>query len=169
MASSSRRSTRCSSASAPASRLSADELAALADAPDILPLGMLADALRRRLRGTQVTYLRVASCAFDQSFADAVPPAAREVRITGAPATLDVAVTAVRSAKAVAGDRDRVWVLRGATSSASHRREAPACRARWKSCGAAGLDALAELPLDARRRDAARRQRLRTPVSGSCG
>ena len=86
-------------------RLSAGEIAALSDAPDILPLGMLADALRRRLRGTQVTYLRVASCAFDQSFADAVPPAAREVRITGAPATLDVAVTAVRSAKAVAGDR----------------------------------------------------------------
>src|SRR5688500_20344806 len=86
-------------------RLSAEELAVLADAPDILPLGMLADALRRRLRGTRVTYLRVAPCAFDQSFTEAVAPAAREVRITGAPATLDVAVTAVRSARAVAGDR----------------------------------------------------------------
>jgi len=128
--------------------LSADEVAALSDAPDILPLGMLADALRRRLRGTQVTYLRVASCAFDQSFAEAVPPAAREVRITGAPSTLDVAVTAVRSAKAVAGDRtvsgftwsdiDRVASLQGTGMSRA-----------LEELRAAGLDAFAELPLDA--------------------
>ena len=128
-------------------RLSADELAALADAPDILPLGMLADALRRRLRGTRVTYLRVAACAFDQSFADAVAPAAREVRITGAPATLEVAVTAVRSAKAVAGDRavagftwsdiDRIASAKGAGVSRV-----------LEELREVGLDAISELPLD---------------------
>ena len=37
-------------------RLGAAELAELAAAADILPLGMLADALRRRVRGTTVTY-----------------------------------------------------------------------------------------------------------------
>ena len=129
-------------------RVTVDELAALAAAPDILPLGMAADAVRRRLRGTRVTYLRVAGCAFDQSFADAIPPAAREIRITGAPSTLDVAVSAVRSAKAVAGDRtvsgfswsdvDRVASAKGAGVSrtlAELRR--------------AGLDTIAELPLDA--------------------
>lgn len=86
-------------------RLSTDELAALAQTPDILQLGMLADVLRRRLRGTTVTYARVARCAYDKSFADAVAPAAREVRITGTPSTLDSALAAVTSARAIAGDR----------------------------------------------------------------
>ena len=86
-------------------RLSAADIERLAAAPDILPLGMLADALRRRISGTQVTYVRVASCPFDRSFVDAVPPAAREIRITGKPDTLNVALAAVEAAKAVAGDR----------------------------------------------------------------
>ena len=73
--------------------------------PDILPLGMLADALRRRLHGSRVTFLRVAACAFDQSIADAVPPAARELRLTGSPDTLDAAINAVQAAKSVAGVR----------------------------------------------------------------
>lgn len=77
----------------------------LAASPDILPAGMLADALKRRLHGNRVTFLRVAICPFDRSFADAVPPAAREVRITGTPESLDVALTAIGSARAVAGER----------------------------------------------------------------
>jgi hypothetical protein len=77
----------------------------LAAGADILPAGMLADALKRRLHGATVTFLRVAVCAFDRSFADAVPPAAGEVRITGAPETLDVALTAIGSARAMAGER----------------------------------------------------------------
>jgi hypothetical protein len=79
-----------------------EELAASAD---ILPAGMLADALKRRLHGTRVTFLRVAVCPFDRSFADAVPPAAGEVRIVGAPETLDIALSAIGSARAVAGER----------------------------------------------------------------
>jgi 2-iminoacetate synthase ThiH len=42
-------------------RLSADEVRELARTPDILPLGMLADALRRRLHGNRTTFLRVAT------------------------------------------------------------------------------------------------------------
>jgi aminodeoxyfutalosine synthase len=128
-------------------RLSASEIAALSDVPDILPLGMLADALRRRLRGTTVTYLRVASCAVDHSFTAAVPPAAREVRITGAPATLDVALTAVRSAKAVAGDRPVsgfTWSDIDRLASASGTGVSRAL----ETLRAAGLEAIAELPLD---------------------
>jgi hypothetical protein len=86
-------------------RLSADEIRELADLPDVLPLGMLADSLRRRLRGTHVTYVRVASCGFDHSFADAVLPTAREIRITGSPDSLQTAVSAVKSARALAGER----------------------------------------------------------------
>jgi len=86
-------------------RLTADEIRELARTPDILPLGMLADALRRRLHGTRATFVRVAACAFDQSIADAVPPAARELRLTGSPESLDSAVSAVQAAKSVAGVR----------------------------------------------------------------
>ena len=86
-------------------RLSPDEIRELARTPDILPLGMLADALRKRLHGSRVTFLRVAVCAFDQSIADAAPPAARELRLTGSPQTLDAAVGAVQAARSVAGLR----------------------------------------------------------------
>src|SRR5688572_33415277 len=78
-------------------RLSPDVIRELARTPDILPLGMLADALRRRLHGGRVTFVRVAVCAFDQSIADAVPPAARELRLTGSPESLDAAVTIGRA------------------------------------------------------------------------
>src|SRR5688500_8286119 len=82
-----------------------DEIRELARTPDVLPLGMLADAARRRLRGSTVTFLRVASCPIDHSFATAVPPSAREVRIAGSPGTLAIALTAVKTAKEVAGNR----------------------------------------------------------------
>jgi hypothetical protein len=127
--------------------LPADEVLQLAAAPDILPLGMLADSLRRRLHGDTVTYLRVAQCPFDASFVDAVPLAAREVRITGQPATLNVAVTAVETAKAVAGDR----VVSGFAWPDIERLAAPdgATIARMlQTLRAAGLDAIAEVPLD---------------------
>ena len=128
-------------------RLSADEITALSDAPDILPIGMLADALRRRLHGTQVTYLRVASCAFDQSFADAVPPTAQDIRITGTPPTLDVALTAVRSAKAVAGDRTISGLTWGDIERIAGTAGIALPRA-LETLRTAGLDALGELSLD---------------------
>ena len=105
-------------ASAAGERLSPDEIRELARTPDILPLGMLADALRRRLHGTRVTVLRVAACAFDQSIADAVPPAARELRLTGSPETLDAAVTAVQAREERRRRPNRRGVSRGPTRNA---------------------------------------------------
>jgi aminodeoxyfutalosine synthase len=128
-------------------RLSPEDIRDLAKTPDILQLGMLADALRRRLHGTRVTFVRVASCALDRSFADAVPPAAGEIRITGAPDTLGVAVSAVASAKAVAGVR-AVSAFCWADIErlgAGERRGVPHVLQELRR---AGLDALAELPLD---------------------
>jgi aminodeoxyfutalosine synthase len=125
--------------------LEADDLAQLAASPDILQVGMLADTIRRRLHGARVTYVRVASCSFDKSFTDAVPLAAREVRVTGSPESLEIAVTAVEAARAVAGERavsafSWVDVQRlGASTRVSHVLE----RLRI-----AGLDSLAEVPLD---------------------
>ena len=56
------------------------ELLELADSPDILAAGMLADAQRRVRHGSTVTYLRVATCAVDA----AGLPAGRRRRGRGA-------------------------------------------------------------------------------------
>src|SRR5688572_21525516 len=127
--------------------LDAAAIADLAAKPDILQLGMLADVVRRRLHDATVTYVRVAQCAFDSSFTDAVLPSAREVRIAGAPESLKVALTAVEQARAVAGDRlvsGFSWpaieaLASGETSVASV----------LQMLRQAGLDAVADLPLDA--------------------
>jgi aminodeoxyfutalosine synthase len=127
--------------------LDAGVIEGLAESPDILPAGMLADALKRRLHGTAVTFLRVAVCPFDRSFADAVPPAAGEVRITGAPDTLEMAVAAVGSARAMAGERTVTgfsWIDVERFAGEAAGRVAGVL-ARLKE---AGLDALAEVPLD---------------------
>lgn len=143
--------------------LSPEVVRTLAAAPDILPLGMLADTQRRALHGTRTTYLRVACCAFDASFADAVPPAAREIRITGVPPTLDVALAAVRAARAVAGTRvvsgyswKSIVQLAKESGHQSAKEQGDVLRALRE----AGLDAIAELPLDAM--DAAALEQVRS-------
>ncbi len=128
-------------------RLTPTEITELAATPDILPLGMLADAVRRRLHDTRVTYLRVASCAVDEPFSGTIlPVAARELRLTGTPASLKVAVTAITQAKAVAGGR----VVSGFSWSvieALSRNDGTVSRV-LEELRLAGLDALAQLSLD---------------------
>ena len=128
-------------------RLAVDDLEQLAATPDILQVGMLADTLRRSLHGVRVTYVRVALCPYDKPFTEVVPLAAREVRVTGKPESLDVALAAIEAARAVAGERTV-----SAFSWLDVKRLAAAGQAttsnvltRWR---AAGLDALAECPLD---------------------
>jgi aminodeoxyfutalosine synthase len=126
-------------------RLSRVEIEELAAAHDILAVGMLADEVRRRAHGTRVTFVRVACCAYDRPLAEAVPPAAREVRLTGAPPSLDVALTAVHAAKAVAGDR----LLSGFSLpdvQALAARES--LRSVLKKLRQAGLESFGELPVD---------------------
>ena len=125
-------------------RLSPEQVRELAGTPDILPLGMLADTLRKRLHGSRVTFLRVAICAFDQSIADAVPPAARELRLTGSPQTLDQAVGAVHAARSVAGLRT-VSAFTWADAERWREADGPGVLKKLRD---AGLDAIAELPLD---------------------
>jgi aminodeoxyfutalosine synthase len=126
-------------------RLEADDLGHLSASADILQLGMLADTVRRRLHGAQVTYVRVAVCPFDKSFTDTVPLAAREVRVTGSPESLDIALTAVEAARAVAGDR-----AVSAFSWLDVERLAESTRVSQvvERLRRAGLDSLAEIPLD---------------------
>jgi aminodeoxyfutalosine synthase len=126
-------------------RLGVEELELLAGTPDILPVGMLADAVHRSLHATRVTYLRVALCPYDKPFTETVSLAAREVRVTGKPESLDVAVTAIEAARAVAGER-----AVSAFSWLDIERLAPAGaeKSALQRLRAAGLDALAEFPLD---------------------
>lgn len=124
------------------------EIARLAATADILSLGMLADTVRRRLHGAQVTYLRVAPCGFDQSFTDAVSIAAREIRITGAPPTFAAAVSAVEAAKAVAGERTVSGFSWNDVDRVAAGEGIPLPRA-LDALHNAGLDAIAEVPLDA--------------------
>jgi aminodeoxyfutalosine synthase len=124
-----------------------DEITELAATHDILSLGMLADAARRRLHGTQVTYLRVERWALDRVSGDAISAAAREIRVTGAPETLGAAVSAVQTAKAVAGDRSVAglsWpdIERLASNGSIPRHQVLA------DLHAAGLETLGEIPLD---------------------
>ena len=127
-------------------RLAPTELTELASTPDILSLGMLADGVRRRLHDTRVTYVRVAACAFDEPFAEKVMPVAREVRLTGVPDSLELAVTSVRQAKAVAGDRT-VSGFSWSVIEALSKTDGTVSRV-LEELHNAGLDALAQLSLD---------------------
>ena len=121
------------------------EIQELAASPDILAIGMAADDVRRRVLGRRVTFARVACCAFDKPLAEAVPVAAREVRLTGAPSSLEVALTAVRSAKAVAGDRllSGFSILDLQTLAAGDSLKQALIRLRE-----AGLELVSEVPVD---------------------
>lgn len=85
--------------------LPAEALRAFAASPDILPLGMLADAWRARLHGGRATFLRVAPVPWDAVDGAALTPGAREIRLTGAPDAFDPALAAVQAAAAVAAGR----------------------------------------------------------------
>jgi aminodeoxyfutalosine synthase len=87
--------------------LSAADVERLASTPDIIALGMLANTLRRKLHGTEVTYVRVADLKIENE-RELVPAVrsselAREIRIFQTPATLDAAIEVVAKARELAG------------------------------------------------------------------
>src|SRR6188472_2695765 len=71
------------------------DLTSLAAGHDIITLGMHADEARRALHGAKTTYLRVAEVAGDPGSPVTIPAAAREVRITGTPASREAAIARV--------------------------------------------------------------------------
>jgi len=128
--------------------LTVPEITALAVAPDILPLGMLADVVRRRIHGKRITYLRVAACACDKSHVDEVPFGAQEIRIVGTPASLDAAMTSVQMVRAVAGDRVVSGFSWGDVDRMAAAAGLPVSRV-LATLHSAGLEALVDVPLDA--------------------
>lgn len=130
-------------------RLTAADLTALAVVDDILALGALADDARRARRGAEATWGRVLDVAAAAALAGPieVPPGAGEVRLHGLPDTLASAVAAVTAARVAAGSRP----VTGFSLADLAERAVEG----WGDLGdiaaalkAAGLDAVAEAPVD---------------------
>ena len=119
---------------------------AILDSHDLIAIGMMADDVRRRMRGARTTFLRVFEVHVD-AVPSALPGAvsAGEVRIVGRPASIDAAVAAVTAAAPLAGavplsgfSLADLKALAGSTLS-------NACAALRQ----AGLEMIAEVPVDA--------------------
>jgi aminodeoxyfutalosine synthase len=130
------------------------DLTSLAATHDIITLGMLADDVRRRHHGLTTTFVRVADVPTDAGAPVAVPPAAGEVRIVGAPPSRAAAVERVRQVAAVAsGVPLSAYALSDLEQLAAS--DGVTLRALLEELRAAGLELVAEAPVD-RLRDARR-------------
>lgn len=134
--------------------VSDEEQAALASSHDIIQVGIVADEERRRLHGRQTTFVRVAAIPSEPGAPTTVPPAARECRIVGAPASTAAALQRVEE---VAATRPAI-PLSGyslADLEALALAEQRTLREVLEELHAAGLELVAEAPFD-RLRDARR-------------
>ena len=85
-------------------RLTGSEGKDLLSTADIISLGMLAEDVRRRRHGDQVTFLRVAHLTVDSAVgADPLLHSAGEVRLDGRPESIEEAAAALRAVVARAG------------------------------------------------------------------
>lgn len=88
--------------------LSDGDIDALAATRDIISLGMLANAFRRKIHGSEVTYVRVVDLKLVDQKVDTTTglsaDSAGEMRIFQTPATLDAALEVVTNARERAGD-----------------------------------------------------------------
>jgi aminodeoxyfutalosine synthase len=123
------------------------DLAGLSASHDIIAIGALADDVRRALHGARTTYLRLAAVSHEPGAPIAIPAAAGEVMVVGAPATGAAAVDRVRevaqAAKQVAVSAYSLADLE--QLAASERRP---LRGLLEDLRAAGLELVAEAPLD---------------------
>lgn len=117
----------------------------IVETPDLIAVGAMADAVRQRLHGTRTTFVRVFEIRVD------LPPSALparvsagEFRIVGRPASLEVAVAAVRAAAAIAGGVP----LTGFSIADLRGLDGGSLEAVCASLRAAGLEAIAEVPVD---------------------
>ncbi len=130
--------------------LHADEVREWARSADILALGMLADAVRRRMHGSRTTYVRVAFGSLESPIPGSVPASAREIRITGTPDTLEQAARAVTQVRAAVGAGAQTVVgFSWADVERLFGESGRGAQGVLDGLRASGLDALAELPLDA--------------------
>jgi 2-iminoacetate synthase ThiH len=123
--------------------LTAAEIDELATA-DVLSLGMLADDVRRSRVGDRVTFVRVHAW----KPGEAVPQAAREVRLDELPETLEAATAQIRAARAAAGKRRVTGFSLASLIDRARSGWGPALEILGQ-LKAAGLDAIVHAPVDA--------------------
>ena len=117
--------------------------------PSLLDLGQRADQARREKHGDVSTYVTVCEVRVDASEPGPreIPEAAREIRLTGQPRSLDDAEAAVTAAKASAGDR-AVTGFSLADLVTMSSQAGVALREIAARLSAAGLESVAEVPID---------------------
>jgi len=114
---------------------------------DLIAIGMRGDEIRRQMHGPRTTFVRVFEIHVD-ALVSSLPSktSAGEFRIVGSPASFDAAAAAVRSARALAGDVPVTgFSLSDLIALAGPSSLADICR----DLRSAGLDGIAEAPLDA--------------------
>jgi aminodeoxyfutalosine synthase len=127
--------------------ISAAELTSLASSHDIISIGMLADELRRQRHGSRTTFVRVATTPANPGSPVIRPPSAGELRIVGVPESRAAAVERVREvAAAAAGAAVTAFSL--ADLELLSGREGVTLRALLEELRAAGLELVAEAPID---------------------
>jgi aminodeoxyfutalosine synthase len=123
------------------------DLTQLAASHDIITIGMAADEIRRQRHGTRTTFVRVADVPADPAAPIACPPAAGEIRITGAPASRQAAVERVRAVVAAAAGRPvSAYALPDLEATAA--KDGVTLRALLEELRSAGLELVAEAPFD---------------------
>jgi aminodeoxyfutalosine synthase len=148
--------------------LSEAEVEAIVASHDLIAVGMMADDVRRQLHGQETTFLRVFEVHVD-AVPQALPPrvSAGEVRLVGRPVSLDAARTAVEQTRRLAPD-----VFLNGFSLLDLSGLQPAATGTFARLKDAGLDGIAETPVDPLAESAVRAareaglivQRLTVPV-----
>ena len=128
--------------------VSDQDLTTLASTHDIISLGMLADEVRRRRHGTTTTFLRVADVSAGVDDPIHVPAAAGEVRIVGAPASRAAALDRVSKVIDTVPPGAALSGFSLADLEQLSAREGATLRAVLEELRAAGLELIAEAPVD---------------------
>jgi len=123
------------------------------ESPDLIAIGVRADDVRRQLHGARTTFVRVFEIHVDGVPA-ALPArvAAGEFRIVGQPGSVQAAVDAVRSVRALAGDVP----VTGFTLADLQHLGGASFRELCTALSDAGLYAVAEVAVDLLQPDAVR-------------
>jgi len=129
--------------------LSAAETFAIHAVSDVLALGMAADEVRRRRHGSKMTFVRVHALPIETVTQDVVlPPSAGEIRLTGSLTDLERALTAVRQVVAAADRRVPVYGFSLADVETLSGADGAKALDLLKSLRDAGLEGIAEAPMD---------------------
>lgn len=127
--------------------VSEQTLTTLAASHDIIAIGMVADDARRARHGLRTTFVRVADVRVAAVADVVVPAAAGEIRIVGTPANRAAAVDRLRQVTALAGGVP-VSAFSLADLEQIAAQEAITLRALLEELRGAGLEAVAEAPID---------------------